>query len=151
MPPVKDLLAPPRRVVTGLDAEGRSSVLIDGPSSMVIWSTEAATADNSGTEDAGGGRFGFPTQGTRMVFVDFPPGDLKRLHATDTIDYVVVVSGQIALVTETGETTLRAGDVVVDRGVVHGWRNDGDQPCRTIVVLCPAHPVGRGATVRGQP
>ena len=139
-----------RRVVTGLDAEGRSCILIDGPASRTIWSTDGAVADNSGMADTGGDKISFPTHGSRFVFVEFPPGDSKPMHATDTIDYLVVISGEAVFITETGETTLRAGDVLVDRGVVHAWRNDGDQPCRLVNVLVPAHPVAKGATVTGE-
>jgi quercetin dioxygenase-like cupin family protein len=142
--------APPRRVVTGLDAQGRSCVAIDGPASTVIWRTFDLPADNAGAEDMGGGRFRFPTEGADFVFSDFPPGAGSPMHTTDTLDFLVVVSGEIVFITETGETRLRAGDVLVDRGAYHGWRNDGDQPCRIVNVLCPARPVGRGATVSGE-
>jgi len=143
-------MKPPRRIVAGIDTEGRSCVLIDGPASMVIWSTEDTPADNSGTTDAGGGRFGFPTRGTRFVFSDFPPGGGSMMHATDTIDYLVVTSGEVTFITQTGETLLRAGDVLVDRGIMHAWRNDSTQPCRIVNVLCPARPVGNGATHSGE-
>jgi quercetin dioxygenase-like cupin family protein len=138
---------PPRRVITGLDAEGRSCFLIDGPSSMVIWSTDQIPAHNAGTADAGGGAFGFPAIGTSFVFVDFDPGRDTIMHATDTIDYIVVVAGEITFITQTGETLLRAGDVIVDRGIVHAWRNHSDATCRIMNVLCAALPVGKGATV----
>jgi hypothetical protein len=141
---------PPRRVITGLDSEGRSCVLIDGPSSRVIWSTEDTPADNNGSADAGGGPFRFPVSGTLFVFADFPPGGGSPMHSTDTIDYLVVVSGEVFFITETGETLLRAGDALVDRGILHAWRNDSDKPCRILNVLCPAHPVGKGATVAGE-
>jgi len=140
---------PPRRVITGLDGEGRSCLLIDGRSSMVIWSTEGSPADNSATADAGGGPFRFPSSGTLFVFADFAPGATSPMHATDTIDYIVVVSGEVVFITETGETLLRAGDVLVDRGIMHAWRNDSDAPCRIMNVLSPANPVGKGATVAG--
>ncbi len=140
----------PRRVITGLDSQQRSSVLFDEPASMVIWSTEQTPADNTSTADTGGGAFHFPTSGTLFVFSDFPPGQGSPMHATDTIDYLVVVAGEITFITETGETLLRAGDVLVDRGSMHAWRNDGDQTCRIINVLSPAHPAGKGATVAGK-
>jgi quercetin dioxygenase-like cupin family protein len=143
-------LPPPRRVVTGIDAEGRSCVAFDGPSRTVIWSSPGLPADNGGTADAGGGRFRFPTEGVDFVFADFPPGGGSPMHATDTLDLLVVISGEVTLITEAGETLLRAGDVLVDRGVLHGWRNDSAQPCRIVNVLCPAKPVGRGATVTGE-
>ncbi|CAN7301703.1 cupin domain-containing protein [Phenylobacterium sp. LjRoot219] len=144
--------APPRRVVTGLDADGRSCVQIDGPAKTVIWSTKELPADNSGDADTGGGRFRFPTSGADFVFSDFPPrgGGGSFMHATDTLDFLVVVFGEVTLITETGETLLKAGDVLVDRGVMHGWRNDSDLPCRIVNVLLPAHPVGPGATVAGE-
>lgn len=141
---------PPRRVVAGLDAAGRSSIQIDGPAQTVIWSAKDLPANNSGLQDAGGGRFRFPAQGVDFVFADFPPGGGSPMHATDTLDFLVVVSGEVTFITETGETLLTAGDVLVDRGVMHAWRNDGDQVCRIVNVLCPALPVGRGATVAGE-
>ena len=140
----------PRRVITGLDSAGRSSILIDGPSSMIIWSTADTPADNSSIEDAGGGIFRFPTRGSLFVFSDFPPGGGSPMHATDTIDYIVVVSGEVVFITETSETLLRAGDALVDRGSMHAWRNDSDKPCRIMNVLAPAHPAGKGATVSGE-
>lgn len=116
----------------------------------MIWSTKDLPADNSGTDDAGGGRFRFPTQGAEFVFSDFPPGGGSIMHATDTLDFLVVLSGEVTFITETGETLLRSGDVLVDRGAMHGWRNDSDQTCRIVNVLCPAHPVGKGATASGE-
>jgi mannose-6-phosphate isomerase-like protein (cupin superfamily) len=53
----------------------------------------------------------------------------------------------VVLVLETGEVTLRAGDCIVDRGVIHGWRNDGAVPAVYASVTIPAHPVGQGRTV----
>jgi quercetin dioxygenase-like cupin family protein len=141
---------PPRRLVTGLDAQGRSAVVIDGPAANVIWRAEDLPASNDGAADAGGGRLRFPTQGVEFVFADFPPGSASGMHATDTLDLIVVVSGEVTFVTETGEALLRAGDVLVDRGVQHAWRNDGPAPCRIVNVLCPARPVGAGATMAGE-
>jgi len=50
-------------------------------------------------------------------------------------------------VLETGEVTLRAGDLIVDRGVIHGWRNDAGVPAVYASVTIPAKPVGQGRTV----
>jgi quercetin dioxygenase-like cupin family protein len=141
---------PPRRVVTGLDAQGRSAIQIDGPAGAVIWRAENLPADNSGAADQGGDRLRFPTQGAEFVFADFPPGSASPMHATDTLDLLVVVAGEVTFVTETSETVLRAGDVLVDRGVQHAWRNHSDAVCRIVNVLCPAHPVGAGATMSGE-
>jgi quercetin dioxygenase-like cupin family protein len=141
---------PPRRVVTGLDANGRSCILIDNTAETVIWNVNELPADNSGTVDQGGGRFRFPTAGAQFVFSDFPPGGGSPMHATDTIDFLVVISGSVTFITETAERLLHAGDVLIDRGAVHAWRNDGNEVCRVVNVMCPAHPLGKGATVSGE-
>lgn len=135
-------VTPPRRVVTGLDAQGRSCVLFDGPSQKVIWSTAEAPADNSGAKDAGEAAISFPDAGSKFMYTDFPPGLFAPMHTTDSIDYFVIAAGEVTIITETGQTILRAGDVFVDRGIAHAWRNHSDQTCRIIGVLCPAHPVG---------
>ena len=134
-----------RRVITGINEDGRSCILFDGPAEPVIWSAPELPVDNSGTQDMGLGRFRFPTSGVDFNFANLPPGGEPFMHATNTIDFVVVVSGEIVFITETGEVALRAGDVLVDRGIVHAWRNDSDQTCRIVCVMCPAHPVGAGA------
>ena len=134
--------APPRRVVTGLDVSGRSCILFDDAAKNVIWDVTEIPADNQGTANQGGGAFRFPNSGVQFAFNDIPPGGGAPMHATDTIDFIVVISGSITLVTETGETLLRAGDVLVDRGIVHAWRNDGTEACRLLSVMCPARPLG---------
>jgi quercetin dioxygenase-like cupin family protein len=144
-------MEPPHRYITGLDAEGRSRILFnDRARSSVIWSTDASPADNSGTEDAGGGKFVFPERGTLFVYFDFPPGGGTEMHATDSIDYIIVISGEITFITEVEEVVVKAGEVLVDRGNMHGWRNHTDQTCRIMNVLCAARPVGKGATVSGE-
>ena len=143
-------MQPPRRVITGLDEQGRSRLLFNELAGNVIWSTEAVPADNTGQDDAGSGAFIFPTQGTLFIYFDFPPGGGTPMHATDTIDYIVVVSGEVTFITETGEAVVRAGDVIVDRGAVHGWRNHTDALCRIMNVLCAARPLAGGATLAGE-
>lgn len=138
---------PLRRVVTGLDREGRSAVIIDDAAPQTIWSTDRSPADNKGSADAGGAPFSFdiPVGGTSFFYTDLPAGGPPiAMHATDTLDYAVVVSGEISLITETGETKVRPGDVVVDRGVLHTWRNDGPEPCRMVFVFVKADPVRAG-------
>jgi len=145
-----------RRVVTGLNAEGRSCVVFDGevprhqPAANLIW-RNALPADNSGASDAAvpygmdllhDGRVNF-------ILTELPPGlpGGAFLHATDTIDYLVMIAGEVVLALETGEVTLRAGDLIVDRGVIHGWRNDGTETAVFASVTVPALPVGKGRTV----
>lgn len=145
----------PRRVVTGIDEQGRSCILIDGPvpqlnaSSDLIWRTASIPADNSGSDD-----MALPYAmemlhdgGSNFLHVVFPPKMGPYMHATDSLDYLVVLSGQIVMQLEAGEVTLNPGDLVVDRGVMHAWRNDTDSPASMVSVTVPARPVGKGRTI----
>jgi mannose-6-phosphate isomerase-like protein (cupin superfamily) len=145
-----------RRVVTGLDADGKSAVVIDGPiprfndmTAALAWSTPGQPADNSGNEDtvAPYDVAMLHTPGSNFAICEFRPHTPALMHATDTIDYLVILSGRVTLVLEDGEADLGPGDFVVDRGVVHGWRNPHDEPCVAAVVNLPAHPVGGGRTI----
>lgn len=150
----------PRRIVTGLDAEGRSAIIIDDcrdiadSGAQFIWRTRASPADNSGNKDAGREPFDpasiHDREGSNFVLLMVEPEDglsFMGMHATDTIDYIVVLKGGLELHTENNIVELAAGDIVVDRGVSHGWRAIGNEPAMMAVVMLPAHPVGKGATV----
>ncbi|MFM2100051.1 MAG: hypothetical protein RLZZ366_1590 [Pseudomonadota bacterium] len=139
-------IGPPRRVVTGLGVDGRSRIIFDDACADVIWSTRSTPADNGGSEDAGGVPFTFdlPDTGTLFFYTDFAPDGITGtigMHSSDTLDYAVIVTGAVTLITESGGTLLRAGDVVVDRGVTHAWRNDGPEMCRAIFVFVKAQPI----------
>lgn len=146
-----------RRVVTGHDASGRAIVKIDevsknvisgrpGASSTVIWTTETIPADNSGDADAALKKVGTTlTGGTVFRVVEFSPGVSPRVHRTDSIDYAVVISGEIDMELEKGDTVhLKAGDVLVQRGTVHNWINRGKAPCVIAFALIDAKPVTAG-------
>lgn len=150
----------PRRVVTGLDEQGRSAIIIDDrreigyPGAQFVWRTNASPASNEGNADAGAGAFDpsciHDRVGSSMAVFNFKPEDGLMgpgMHATDTIDYVIVLKGRIEFSTETGKVELGAGDILVDRGVAHGWRALGDEPAMTAVVMLPANPIGEGATI----
>jgi quercetin dioxygenase-like cupin family protein len=143
-----------RRVVTGLDAEGKSSVLIDGEvarpasTSNLVWQS-SLPADNSGGADAAKA-FDIATvhhDGSNFLLIEFAPGTTPHMHVTDTLDYFVMLSGAVTLALETGEVLLRPGDFVVNRGVMHGWRNDGAEPAVLAAVTVPSLPVGGGRTI----
>jgi len=57
------------------------------------------------------------------------------MHRTETIDYGVVLEGEVVLILDEGETTCRAGDIVVQRGTNHGWANRSGSNCRILFVL----------------
>ena len=57
------------------------------------------------------------------------------MHKTETIDYGIVLEGELVLIMDVGETTVRAGDIVIQRGTNHGWANRSDKPCRIAFIL----------------
>jgi quercetin dioxygenase-like cupin family protein len=142
-----------RRVVTGHDQSGRAIVLIDdvaktqqgtrpGISPSVIWTTETFPVDNSSNGDAGTRKVGTTLiGGTVFRVIEFSPGAAPRMHRTDSIDYAVVISGEIDMELDEGEVHLKAGDVLVQRGTIHNWVNRADKPCVMAFVLIDAKPV----------
>jgi len=144
---------PVRRVATGLDAAGRScvshedAVPVAHPVVGLAWATRGHPADNlAPCPPAAEWSELMHAGGTTFLHVRMPPGAGAPMHATDTIDYITMISGEMTIVTETGEAVLRAGDVFVDRGVLHAWRNDGAQDAVYTSVTVAAHPVGAGRT-----
>jgi len=73
-------------------------------------------------------------------------------HKTDSIDYAVVLEGEIWLLLDNDECLLKTGDVVVQRGTSHAWANRSDKPCRMAFVLigAPPVPVGADSELAGQ-
>jgi mannose-6-phosphate isomerase-like protein (cupin superfamily) len=57
------------------------------------------------------------------------------MHRTESIDYGIVLEGEITLIVDEGETTVRAGDIVVQRGTNHGWANRSGRNCRIAFIL----------------
>jgi quercetin dioxygenase-like cupin family protein len=154
MPPL------PRRVVTGLDPQGRSKVLFDGPIPAsaagphinLAWRTETVPASNEGdAETATPFENGMLNDASsRFMVVQVQPGSHPLMHATNSIDYLIVLSGRILLKLETEEVTLEPGDLIVDRGVLHGWTALGDEPGVMACVMVPAEPLGPGARMEGR-
>lgn len=144
-----------RRVVTGLDADGRSCVIIDdavprpGSGTSVVWRTAAVPADNSGHADAATpfSNAIFHDGGSTFMLVELEVGIGRFMHATDTIDYLVVLEGEVVIELETGEARMGPGSFIVDRGVLHSWRNDGPDKVLLASIILPARPIGKGSTV----
>ena len=67
------------------------------------------------------------------------------MHGTDTVDYIVILSGEVSLLVDEGEVTLKAGDTVIQRGVNHGWINRGKEVCLVAAVAIKAEPISREA------
>lgn len=148
-----------RRVVTGHDAHGKPTIWIDGNAtnhkfpnekitSTLMWSTDCSPTRIFGDEDEGGRILGSapPLNGSRFTMMEFLPGNEATLHQTDTIDYVICISGEIDMFLDSSRSiTLRAGDVLIQRGTLHAWANRSDKPCRLAVVLLDALPKRDGS------
>jgi len=145
-----------RRVVTGHDDQGRSKVLIDetvgnvissrpGAQSSVIWSSTGFPVSNDGDLDPSHKDIATTIDnGTVFRIVYYGPGVAPRNHRTDSIDYAVVISGEIDMELDVGSVHLKAGDVVVQRGTIHNWVNNGKEPCIIAFSLIASKPVTAG-------
>jgi quercetin dioxygenase-like cupin family protein len=108
----------------------------------VIWTTESFPVNNTGDADEGLRKVGTTLRnGTVFRVIEFAPGVAPRNHRTDSIDYAVVISGEIDMEIEDSVVHLNAGDVLVQRGTIHNWVNRGTEPCVIAFVLIDAKPV----------
>jgi len=71
---------------------------------------------------------------------DLHPGDHPGMHITQTVDYAIVLAGEITAILETEETVLRAGDILIQRGTNHAWANRSDYPARIAFILIDGQP-----------
>jgi hypothetical protein len=172
-----------RRVVTGHNAAGKSTLIVDTPTPHVfsrtkgsaivheLWETAATPANNRGSVDAitRGHRLAPQKNGSVFRIIEYPP-DSERLaaiarehalpddsgraaasdrnsprhpgfHKTATIDYAIVLSGEIYAMMDEGEALLKTGDVLVQRGTNHAWSNRTSEPAVVAFVLIDAEPV----------
>jgi mannose-6-phosphate isomerase-like protein (cupin superfamily) len=147
----------PRRVVTGHTPDGVSVVVSDGPVPVSrqipedgvafheIWNTTGAPAPINALEDVDPTERELavppPERGTKIRINEFAPGFLNEaglqspVHRTESIDYGIVLEGEITLLLDDSEVTLRAGDVVVQRGTDHAWANRGDGVAKVAFIL----------------
>jgi hypothetical protein len=151
---------PARRIVTGHDDRGRSVVLSDGMPPNIrdkgtgvdfleIWNTVGTPAPIRSSEPEptdGPLQVPPPPLGTRIRLNDFYPGHIRKLppradgrhpmmHRTRSIDYGIVLEGEIYLILDDSEVLLHSGDVVVQRGTDHAWENRSDRVARMAFIL----------------
>ncbi|MBC8985676.1 cupin domain-containing protein [Pedobacter sp. N36a] len=148
----------PRRIVTGLK-NGRSLIIEDkkvtnvsehlpgllisdiwATNSMPVDLTQELIVDNTLIPDP-------PKQGRYFRYVSIPPDkDLgiqdkianeahPLMHKTDTLDYIIILSGELYLILDEEETLLKTGDIVIQKGTNHAWSNRSDQPCVQLAIL----------------
>ena len=136
-----------------------------------LWETKGAPASNEGNADAAERKVHLepPKNGTILRIVEFPPDSQWRqsadarkafnsigaghasdkhsadpmMHKTSTVDYIVVLKGEIWAIMDRGETLLKAGDILVQRGTNHSWSVHTNEPCVVAAVLVSAKPVGK--------
>ncbi len=150
----------PRRIVTGIK-DGKSVIAEDEivknvvehfPNLIIsdIWNTQQMPASldlekpipNTGFPKT-------PKNGTYFRYVSIPPDkDLgveieigkphPMMHQTQTLDYIIILSGELYLMMEEGETLLKAGDIVIQKGTHHAWSNRSDKPCIQLAILIDA-------------
>ena len=134
-----------------------------------LWVTDKAPASNAGNADAAARKVVLepPANGTIFRVVEFPPEkgggafdrdaafaamgadhamdpDASRhpgMHKTSSVDYAIVLSGEIWALMDEGETLMRAGDTLVQRGTNHAWSNRSDAPCLVAFILVNAAPI----------
>jgi mannose-6-phosphate isomerase-like protein (cupin superfamily) len=134
-----------------------------------LWETKGAPASNEGSADAAARPVHLepPKSGTLVRIVEFPPDSTRpqnsdgsagfkaigaghaqakkssdpMMHRTGTVDYIIVLKGEIHAVMENGETLLKPGDVLIQRGTMHSWSVRGNEPCIVAAILVNAKPL----------
>lgn len=140
-----------RRVITGHNAHGRSYIIQDD---RVTGGAFPSLYKGTGDLPLGPGPSGEPQKimptdrpqiepalgGSSFHFVTLPPtprGAKPGWHRTTTLDYNILLGGELVLMVDEGETTLHPGDVVIQRNTMHAWRNDTNAPVYWVAVLVP--------------
>lgn len=138
----------------------------NGLTSTLMWAEDATPADNSGALDKSDRDIGVapPDGGSVFRVVEFTPdngavsnAEMKKelgldpddgtpvrhpgMHRTRSVDYAIVLSGEIDMLVDHDEVHLTAGDVVVQRGTNHAWANRGTETCSIAFVLIDAKPL----------
>lgn len=161
MPTSSPALPELRRVVTGHNSEGLTSIHSDGPLDnneapafpgvwgSSIWITDSTPTDDNNNDVDGASRT--PSKdlgivqhgGTVFRYTDLAPGAASSMHRTSSLDYNVLIQGILVLVLEDGSETVfqTPGDVIIQRGTIHEWRNPGPDWTRWLTVLVDANPV----------
>src|SRR5260370_13441493 len=138
-----------RRVVIGYNADGEAVVKTDeqrsagsrggvaGVFGWEMWSTDQMPIDTSAAADAAQ-RAGFVPpnsnyvgtgRGALLRIDEFAPGAARFTHRTETLDHITLLSGEIDLELDSGEVVhLKSGDVLLNRGMIHTWVNNGSVP-----------------------
>jgi len=146
---------PIRRIVTEHDQDGRSVFRSDntvtaklvpsGDAEMaLIWTTQSVPADNANDSIGADRPAGVTLHGGSVIrTVYMKPGASSPMHRSHSIDYGIIISGHLELDLDGGDTVkLAPGDIVVQRGTNHLWRNPSQTEwCRIVFILIEAAPL----------
>ena len=164
-----------RRIVTGNNDEGRSSVVSNGAAFELgtlteFWATESAPASYGSDDEIADRRVKLepPANGTIFRFFHVEPEDPSlsrderekrvaagfaaigaehcrpnttrdpRMHTTSSVDYIVLLKGEVTLLHDEGEVDLKPFDVVIQRGTNHAWINKGTEVAELVGILVDA-------------
>ena len=105
-----------------------------------LWVTDAVPAGVRSRHDHAAREWQLepPPGGSAFRLVAYSPGAEIDLHSTETLDYIVVIRGELTLVLPDEEITLHEGDTVIQQATPHGWANRSSEPCVIAVVLLSA-------------
>ena len=164
-----------RRIVTGINENGKSHVVMDGPAFEFgtlteFWATDGAPASYGSDDETAGRRVKLepPASGTIFRFFRVEPEDPNlshdelaqrtaagfsavgaehcrpntardpRMHTTSSVDYIVLLRGEVTLLLDEGEVDLKPFDVVIQRGTNHAWINKGTEVAELVGILVDA-------------
>lgn len=146
----------PKRIITGHNSEGKGVIhLVDEGAWTKIdndivrynamWTTNTFPIDIKNDDNLQKERtvlsLSLPN-GTVLRMVDRSPGSSSAMHRTQSLDYGVVIEGEMEMIMDSGERfTLQRGDVCIQRGTMHQWRNNTDTWNRMMFVLIDALPL----------
>jgi quercetin dioxygenase-like cupin family protein len=160
-------LPPVRRLVTGHTADGKAIVDSDtllhpvdphasldltpatnrpekGGGFILLWKTNSfpAKLQDSWSDLTGQNVPLADPVGTTVRIVDMPPGLSSPMHRTVSLDFGVVLKGEVVLELDDGvESLVKEGEVVVQRGTIHAWHNRTGEMTRVLFVLVPSEKV----------
>jgi mannose-6-phosphate isomerase-like protein (cupin superfamily) len=157
-------------LMDGLAPNVKEMTAMPGLALTALWETRGAPARNEGSADNADRPVQLepPANGTILRIVEFPPDSAWRgrtdgragfdsigaghaqdahssdpmMHKTASVDYIIVLKGEIYAIMDKGETLLKAGDILVQRGTKHSWSVRGNEPCIIAAVLVSAAPLG---------
>lgn len=163
-------------LMDGLAPNVKEMSAIPGLALTDLWETSESPASNQGESDAADRpvRLEPPSNGTIFRIVEIPPdatwrgktnaregfdsigashaqdraSDDPLMHTTATIDYIIVLKGELHAIVDRGETLLKAGDVFIQRGTRHSWSVRGAEPCIIAAILVGAAPYSIGTRRR---